>query len=77
MSDYAGDSLTAFVSREHVQRGYDWIRRNYAPASREVPPDSLRFEEFAVRPLAPAVTLVTARYLLSETAARLQAAHSP
>jgi beta-aspartyl-peptidase (threonine type) len=65
VSDYARDSLTGFVSRGHVRHGYDWIRGNYAP--RFVPGaqrDSLRFEEFAVRPLAPAVVLVTARYVL-------------
>ncbi len=65
MSDYARDSLTGFVSGGRVNRGYDWIRQNYAPrfapsASR----DSLRFEAFSVRPLSPAVALVTARFVL-------------
>jgi beta-aspartyl-peptidase (threonine type) len=65
MSDYARDEKTSFVARGHVQHGYDWIRQNYAPrfapgAAR----DSLRFEEFEVRPLSPTVTLVTARYVL-------------
>ena len=65
VGDYAKDSLTEFVSRGHVHRGYDWIRRNYAPRFAEgAQRDSLRFEEFAVRPLAPAVALVTARYVL-------------
>jgi len=66
MSDYASDARTGFVAGGHVQYGYDWIHRNYAP--RFAPGalrDSLRFEEFAVRPLAPAVALVTARFVLS------------
>jgi beta-aspartyl-peptidase (threonine type) len=65
MSDYARDTRTGFVSRGHVRYGYDWIHRNYAP--RFAPGgarDSLRFEEFSVRPLAPAVALVTARFIL-------------
>jgi uncharacterized protein (TIGR02246 family) len=65
VGDYAPDSLTGFVSGGHVQRGYQWIREHYAP--RFAPGavrDSLRFEEFDVRPLAPGVTLVTARYIL-------------
>jgi beta-aspartyl-peptidase (threonine type) len=65
VSDYANDSLTSFVSGGHLQRGYGWIREHYQPrflpgATR----DSLRFEEFNVRPLAPDVALVTARYVL-------------
>jgi beta-aspartyl-peptidase (threonine type) len=64
-SDYAPDPQTGFVSGGHVRRGYQWIRENYAP--RFAPGarrDSLRFEEFNVRPLAPAVALVTARFIL-------------
>lgn len=65
MSDYANDSLTSFVTGGHLHRGYQFIRQNYAPrfapgASR----DSLRFEEFAVRPLSTSLALVTARYIL-------------
>jgi beta-aspartyl-peptidase (threonine type) len=65
VSDYAPDSVTGFVSGGHVQHGYRWIREHYAPrfapgASR----DSLRFEEFNARPLAPAVALITARFVL-------------
>jgi uncharacterized protein (TIGR02246 family) len=65
VSDYAPDSATGFVSGGHVMRGYTWIREHYLPqfapgASR----DSLRFEEFDVRPLAATVALVTARYIL-------------
>jgi ketosteroid isomerase-like protein len=65
VGDYARDSLTGFVARGHVHRGYDWIRANYAPrfapgAAR----DSLRFEEVDVRPLAPTVLLATARFIL-------------
>ena len=65
VGDYARDTRTGFVSGGHVRRGYDWIRQNYAPrfapgAGR----DSLRFEEFEVRSLAPGVALVTARFVL-------------
>ena len=65
VSDYAPDSATSFVAGGHVRRGFEFIRRNYAPrfapgAAR----DSLRFEEFDVRPLTPALALVTARFLL-------------
>ena len=65
VNDYARDTVTGFVSGGHVRRGYDWIRDNYAP--RFAPGarrDSLRFEEFDVRPLAPTVALVTARFVL-------------
>jgi uncharacterized protein (TIGR02246 family) len=65
VSDYAPDSGTGFVSSGHVQRGPDWIREHYlprfAPGAKR---DSLRFEDFDVRPLAPTVALVTARYNL-------------
>lgn len=65
VSDYAPDSLTGFVSGGRVNHGYDWIRRNYAPVfAPGAPRDSLRFEDFQVRPLAPAVALVTARFVL-------------
>lgn len=65
VGDYASDSLTTFVAGGHVHQGFDWIRAHYAPrfapgATR----DSLRFEEFRVRPLAPGVALVTARFVL-------------
>jgi len=63
--DYAPDSVTGFVSGGHVRHGFAWIREHYAP--RFVPGatrDSLRFEEFEIRPLAAAVTLVTARFVL-------------
>ncbi|MGH7631339.1 MAG: YybH family protein [Gemmatimonadales bacterium] len=65
MADYARDSLTGFVSEGRVQRGYDWIRKRYAPlfgpgAQR----DSLRFDGVAARPLGAEFALVTARYLL-------------
>jgi beta-aspartyl-peptidase (threonine type) len=65
VGDYARDPETGFVSGGHLRRGYSWIRENYAPrfvsGARR---DSLRFEEFNVRPLAPAVALVTARFIL-------------
>jgi beta-aspartyl-peptidase (threonine type) len=65
VSDYAPDSLTGFVSRGHLHQGYEWIRQNYAPLFAEgATRDSLRFEEFQVRPLAPRLALVTARFVL-------------
>ena len=65
MADYVQDSLTGYVTGGRVQHGYDRIRAGYAPrfapgATR----DSLRFENFEVRPLAPNVALVTARFVL-------------
>ncbi len=65
MADYASDSATSFIASGHLRRGYDFIRSNYAPrfapgAAR----DSLRFEEFDVRPLTPTLALVTARFIL-------------
>ncbi len=65
MADYARDSLTGFVSEGRVQRGYDWIRKRYAPlfgpgAQR----DSLWFDGVAARPLGAEFALVTARYVL-------------
>ena len=67
MADYARDSLTSFVAEGHLRRGYDWIYRHYAP--RFAPGarrDSLRFEEFSVRPLGPTLALVTARFVLHQ-----------
>jgi ketosteroid isomerase-like protein len=65
MSDYARDSLTSFVASGHLRFGYDRIREGYAsqfaPGARR---DSLRFEEFHVRVLSPALALVNARYIL-------------
>ena len=68
MSDYAQDSLTSYVSAGHLVKGFDVIRSHYAPrfepgATR----DSLRFEEFNVRPLSPTLALVTARFVLYNT----------
>jgi beta-aspartyl-peptidase (threonine type) len=65
MADYARDSLTGFVTGGRVQHGFDRIRAGYAP--RFAPGairDSLRFENFEVRLLAPTVALVTARFVL-------------
>lgn len=62
---YAQDSATGFVSGGHVNHGAIWIRKHYQPDfAPGAPRDSLRFEEFEVRPLAPTVALVTARYIL-------------
>lgn len=65
MSDYARDSLTSFVASGHLHRGYDFIRNRYAPRfAPGVQRDSLRFEEFSVRPIGGDFALVTARYIL-------------
>ena len=65
ISDYAAESTTTFVDGRRARHGIDFIRKNYTPwftpgANR----DSLRFEEVEVRPLAPSLALVTARFLL-------------
>ena len=67
LSDYAADSHLV-VSGGHLHKSVDFIRQNYAPrfapgATR----DSLRFEEFNVRPLSPTLSLVTARFILYNT----------
>lgn len=65
LADYARDSSTTFVDGYRARRGWAFIRDTYAP--RFAPGarrDSLRFEEFEVRPLAPDVVLVTARFVL-------------
>ena len=65
MADYARDSMTGFVTDGRVQHGFDRIRAGYAPRfAPGAKRDSLRFENFEVRPLAPKVALVTARYVL-------------
>lgn len=65
MSDYAQDSTTSFISGGHLRSGFDWIRSMYAPRfAPGAQRDSLRFEEFNVRPLTPELALVTARYIL-------------
>jgi len=65
VSDYAQDSLTSFVSGGHLHQGFDWIRGHYAPRFEPgAERDSLRFEEFNVRPLSPTLALLTARYIL-------------
>ena len=68
LSDYAQDSLTSYVSAGHLVKGIDVIRSHYEPrfapgATR----DSLRFEEFDVRPLSPTLALLTARFILYNT----------
>jgi uncharacterized protein (TIGR02246 family) len=67
MSDYAKDSLTGYVSRGHVQYGwqplYDHYQANYfAPGKSR---DSLSFEELRVRVLTPDFAYATARFKLS------------
>jgi len=66
MSDYARDSLTSYISRGHVQYGwqplYDRYKTAYfAPGKSH---DSLSFGEAHVRLLAPGVALCTARFAL-------------
>jgi beta-aspartyl-peptidase (threonine type) len=65
MSDYAPDSLPTVVAEGHLRRGFDYIRSRYAaqfaPGATR---DSLRFEEFTIRPLTAEFALVTARYVL-------------
>lgn len=66
MADYAHDSTTTFVARGHLRHGWEAIRAGYAarfaPGAQR---DSLRFEEFAVRPLGADHALVFGRFLLS------------
>jgi uncharacterized protein (TIGR02246 family) len=65
VSDYAPESTTTFVDGRRARHGFDFIRQNYAP--RFAPGarrDSLHFEEVEVRALAPALALVTARFVL-------------
>jgi uncharacterized protein (TIGR02246 family) len=65
MADYAPGEEPTFIAGGHLRGGHDWIRDHYAPAfAPGARRDSLRFEEFTVRPLSPAIALVTARYLL-------------
>jgi ketosteroid isomerase-like protein len=66
MSDYARDSLTSYVSRGHVQYGwqalYDRYQADYfAPGKSR---DSLAFEEVHVRALTPDFAYATARFKL-------------
>jgi uncharacterized protein (TIGR02246 family) len=65
VSDYAVDSLTAFVSGGRPQYGYDWIRDHYAPTFADgAQRDSLRFEAIAARSLGTTHVLATARFVL-------------
>lgn len=65
VSDYAADSTTTFVSGGRAQHGFAWIREHYGPSfAPGVPHDSLRFEEWAVRPLGADYALATARFVL-------------
>ena len=65
MADYAPDSLPTFIAGGHLHRGFDFIRGRYAPSfAPGAARDSLRFEEFNVRPITAGFALVTARYIL-------------
>ena len=65
MSDYANDSATTYLNGPTFQHGFAWIQNHYAPAfAPGARRDSLRFEDFAARPLGTMYALVTARYVL-------------
>lgn len=65
MADYAPGEQPTFMADGHLHGGHDWIRDHYAPSfAPGTRRDSLRFEEFTVRRLSPALALVTARYQL-------------
>lgn len=66
MGDYARDSLTSYVSRGHVQYGWQRLHDHYqatyfAPGTRR---DSLTFTEVRVRPLTTDLAWCTARFAL-------------
>jgi uncharacterized protein (TIGR02246 family) len=67
MSDYLNDSTVSFMSRGHVQYGwqpvFDNYQRNYfAPGKSR---DSLTFEELHVRSLGTDAAFATARFKLT------------
>jgi ketosteroid isomerase-like protein len=67
MSDYLQDSTVSYVSRGHVQYGwqplFDHYQQDYfAPGTSR---DSLAFDELRVRSLAPDVAFATARFKLT------------
>ena len=67
MNDYLNDSTVSFMSRGHVQYGwqpvFDNYQRNYfAPGKSR---DSLTFEELHVRSLAADAAFATARFKLT------------
>jgi uncharacterized protein (TIGR02246 family) len=65
MADYIPDSTTTYVGSNGLIHGFDGIRARYAPAFEPgAERDSLRFEDFHVRAIAPSILLVTARYIL-------------
>lgn len=65
VSDYAADTLPTFMAGGHLHRGHEWIREHYAPLFQPgARRDSLRFEEFHVRPLTDDLALITARFIL-------------
>ena len=65
VDDYLDDSATTFMSRGRPQRGFAWIRENYAPYfAPDAVRDSLRFEELRARSLGAEHAFATARYVL-------------
>jgi len=65
MADYIQDGTTTFQGSDGLLRGFDAIRERYAPSFEQgAERDSLRFEDFHVRSIAPSLILVTARYIL-------------
>lgn len=65
MADYIQDGSTTFQGSSGLLHGFDAIRERYAPSFEPgAERDSLRFEDFHVRSIAPSLILVTARYIL-------------
>jgi uncharacterized protein (TIGR02246 family) len=65
MADYEDSPSTSFVSGGRLRRGRDRIRAGYEARFRPgAQRDSLRFEDFDVRPLGDAHALVFARFVL-------------
>ncbi len=65
MADYPRDSTPTYVAGTETLRGYDAIRGRYAPSfAPGARRDSLRFENFSVRPISGDYALVTARFIL-------------
>jgi uncharacterized protein (TIGR02246 family) len=66
LSDYAAESTTTFVDGRRARHGFEFIREYYAPRfAAGARRDSLRFEEIEARSLSPALSLVTARFILT------------
>lgn len=65
MSDFEAAPTTTFVAAGRLRRGWDRIRAGYEPRFRPgAQRDSLRFEDFDVRPLGADHALVFGRFIL-------------